>query len=118
MLREELVARIALGIAVLGLAVLFVSNFIYEARDVKISEITEESAGSKVIVCGRIGSSFLAKGVLIFTISDGSKIKGVVFNPGKEAFQLIRKNSFARIEGKIQIYEGELEIVAESVEKC
>ena len=118
MLREELVARLALSLAVLGIIVLFIVSYSYEARDVKISEISEEIKGERVIVCGRIDSSYIAKNVLIFTINDGAKIKGVVFNPGREEYSLIRKNSFVEIEGRIEIYENELEIIAERVGKC
>ncbi|MFH1239992.1 MAG: OB-fold nucleic acid binding domain-containing protein [Candidatus Diapherotrites archaeon] len=118
MLREELVARLALSLAVLGIVVLFIVSYSYEAHSLKISEISEEIKGERVIVCGRIDSSYLATNVLIFTINDGAKIKGVVFNPGREEYSLIRKNSFVEIEGKIEIYENELEIVAERVGKC
>ena len=113
-----MVARLALSLAVLGIVILFIVSYSYEARDVKISEISEEIKGERVIVCGRIESSYIAKNVLIFTINDGAKIKGVVFNPGREEYSLIRKNSFVEIEGKIEIYENELEIVAERVGKC
>jgi len=113
-----LVARLALGLAVLGIVILFIISYSYEAREVTISEISEEIKGERVIVCGRIDSSYIAKNVLIFTINDGAKIKGIVFNPGREEYSQIRKNSFVEIEGKVEIYENELEIVAERVGKC
>lgn len=113
-----MVARLALSLAVLGIIVLFIVSYSYEAHAVKISEISEEIKGEHVIVCGRIDSSYIAKNVLIFTINDGAKIKGVVFNPGREEYSLIRKNSFVEIEGRVEIYKGELEIIAGKVRKC
>ena len=40
------------------------------------------------------------------------KIKAIRFSPTKEESNAAKVNSFVRVTGKVQIYEGEVEIVA------
>ena len=115
MLREELVARIALLVSVVGILGLFAFNSAFSAEEISIGEIDKNDVGKKVQVEGIVKWFHRSRNVLMFDISDGNKIKGVIFNPSIQELKLVQKDSFLRVEGKVAEYRGELEIIAERV---
>ena len=63
-------------------------------------------------------SSYSSNGNAFFEIDDGAKIKAVVFesNAKKSPWVYeIRKGDNISLSGKIQIYQNEIEIIADSV---
>ena len=117
MICRENLALLALLAAVAGTALLFAFAQGIGARQAKISEIGEEMEGTLVKVNARIEQLSVRKGIAFMELYDGTgKINAVLFNAEKMG-ALPGKGGFASIEGKVQKYNGDLELVVEKVEK-
>jgi DNA/RNA endonuclease YhcR with UshA esterase domain len=115
---KERLSAIALLAAIAGIAILFLLAESFEPKPVKISEINNGLVGWPVRVNAKVESSHKTGNTLLMQVFDGGgRIKAVLFNASKEKQALLCKNCFAILEGKVQLYKGELEIVVESVEK-
>ncbi len=118
MLRGYSIARLALITSVAGAFFLFFLSQAFQARETKIGEISEAMLGQCISVKAKVDSAFYKDNFVLFQLNDGSgKIKAVIFNPSREQRILLQKNSFVRLQGKVQLYEGQLEVVAEAVEQ-
>ena len=79
----------------------------------KINEITKDNLETQVRVTANIQSIKETPGLYILTLQDSTgRIKAIIF---KENFLDLQKNSLIEIEGSIQEYQNELEIVAEKI---
>ncbi|MFA4855824.1 MAG: OB-fold nucleic acid binding domain-containing protein [archaeon] len=117
MICRENLALLALLAAVAGTMLLFAFAQGIEARQAKISEIGEGMEGVLVKVNVRIESMSVRKGIAFMELYDGTgKINAVLFNAEKTG-TLPKKGGFAGIEGKVQKYNGSLEIIVEKVEE-
>jgi len=118
MLGQQHISRIALCIAVAGvLGLLFFEQGI-EVESAKIGGIDESKIGNAVKVNALVESAFKKENVLFLQLYDGTgKIKAVLFSPKEEQSTILQKGNFASIEGKVQSYENELEIIVEKAEK-
>ncbi len=118
MLSKERFSAIALLAAMAGIALLFFLAESFEPRPVKIKDIGNADIGWPVRVNTKVESSYKTGNTLLMQVFDGTgKIKAVAFNVSNETQAALCKNCFASLEGKVQIYKGELEIVVESVEE-
>ena len=109
-------ARLALATATAGVLFLFLLSLVLEPVEASIAEIDESMQGLTVSVSARVDSVLHKETFVIFTLNDGTgKLKVVVFNPSNEQRQLLQRNNFVSVEGKIQVYKNELEMVAKSV---
>lgn len=115
MLSRELVARTALLVSIAGIALLFLTDLFNTPAQLSIGEISKELEGEQVKVKARVSWNSLKNNVLLFGLYDGNSIKAVIFSPSLEQRALVRNGLFLEIEGKVQLYNGELEIVAEQV---
>ena len=112
MLTEKHLALASLFLAISGFALLFFINNAIEPQEISIGDIGKEHTGEMVSVLGRVDWVLEKDGFIIFTLNDGAKIKAIRFSPTKEESNAAKVNSFVRVTGKVQIYEGEVEIVA------
>ena len=48
---------------------------------------------------------------MMLELYDSKKIKAVKFNPKETDFEVLKKGNFVEVEGKVQRYNGEIEIV-------
>jgi len=117
MLSRELVARIALAAAVAGIALLFLASSIDTPLQIRTGEINKELIGKSIEVMGVVLWSAKKNNTMLFELYDGNKIKAVLFNPSLSQSALVKKGVFLRITGKAKSYKGEMEIVAERVER-
>lgn len=118
MLQEEWLNRLSLVVGICGVIIILFWSFYAAPLEVSVGQITEQMLEESVVVEGRIDKSYFVKNVLIFELNDGTgKIKGIKFNPEGEDFALIRKNNFLKVEGRVELYKGELEIVVDAVEE-
>ncbi|MCX6799064.1 MAG: OB-fold nucleic acid binding domain-containing protein [Candidatus Diapherotrites archaeon] len=118
MLDETAIIKISIAAAAAGIALLFAAQYFFEAKEIWVSDVNVQIAGETVLLHGKVDSAFRKGNALFFQLNDGSgKIKGVVFNPDEKESGLLQKNSFVAVRGKIQLYEGAPEIVAENLEK-
>lgn len=117
MVSRENLALMALLAAIAGTMLLFAFAQGIGARQAKISEIDEGMEGMLVKVNVRIENMSVRKGTAFMELYDGTgKINAVLFNADKIA-ALPGKGGFASIEGKVQKYNGSLELIVEKVEK-
>ena len=118
MVSMQRLSAIALFAAMAGILMLFFLSQSFEPKPVKIREIGKTLVGWPVRVNAKIESSYRSGDTLLMQAFDGSgKIDAVMFNSSKEEKAMLCKGCFASLEGKVQLYKGELEIVVESVEE-
>ena len=115
---KERLSAIALLAAITGIVLLFLLAESFEPRQAKIGEIGNADVGWPVKINAKIESSYKTGNTLLMQVFDGTgRIKAVAFNVSSETQAALCKNCFASLEGKVQLYKGELEIVVESVEQ-
>ncbi len=113
-MKQERIALIALLASIIGIALLFATSETIEPKELKILEIKAEDQGLYVKVKARIESFSQRQGIAFMQLYDGTgKIKAISFEA--EKFPQLEKGMIAILEGKIQIYKGELELVVEKV---
>ena len=77
-----------------------------------IGELNERMVGEKVTVEGEIRNLSASEDTLFFTLRNGSeKIKAVTFRENL----LITEGSKIKAEGKVTIYNGDLELVVKNI---
>ena len=111
MLREELVARVALIISIAGVAAVIGMEQLFQPQQTKIAGISENMAGKKVVIAGMIEWAKEKNNTIVFGITDGSKIKCILFSGGKNAEKIFPKK-FVVVEGTVEMHENELVIIA------
>ena len=105
--------RISLIISLLGTFTLLLILEYQELPFSKISEINKDQIETKIKTQGTITSIKETPGLYILTIKDSNSIiTTIVF---KEEQIALTKNSLVEIEGKIQEYQNELEIIADKI---
>lgn len=103
--------------AIAGIALLFALTSAFEPAPANIGELNEQMAGSSVLLKGRVDSVWGRQNNLFFQLNDGTgKMQAVIFNPSEEQRQLIAKNAFIAVSGKVQVYKNALEIIVAKVE--
>jgi len=117
MLREYWLNRVALACGIAGALVLLYFSLVNGPVEVNIAKIDSGMEGQRVAVQGRVDWQTEKDGTLIFTLNDGAKIKVVEFNSSEEKQGIVFNGSFVKVIGKVERYRGEMEIVAERVEK-
>ena len=115
---DSLMAKLAFLSAALGLILLFLLNAFAQPQEIQLHQLDESFLDKRIEVQGEVSSHYLANNVLIFTLDDSiglGKIKCVVFSPTIEQKAMVSNNAQLRVQGKVQDYKGELEIVAEKI---
>lgn len=112
--------KLCLFCSVIGLAILFIGVQMAEAEIMEIGEIDEFSIGRLVSVEGSVYSRYYNGEHLFFTLKDDTgKIKVVIFDSGIRKMGIdpdeVVKGLDMRLEGRVEEYEGELEIIPERV---
>ncbi len=122
---EKTLRNLALISSSLGLLLLFFVSQNLEPEITKIGEITPESLGSNVKVCGIIENKFVSSGNhTFFDLKDESgKIKVVVFESISENLEKFEINVLQLgdgdeicVLGEVDEWEWELEVKAKKIE--
>ncbi|PSG98616.1 MAG: hypothetical protein BRC29_00630 [Nanohaloarchaea archaeon SW_7_43_1] len=102
-------------LAVIGLGIMFVTAESIEPETNKIESLSSSSqTGDIITVKGEVISSQYVDGNLFLTVEDETGSMSVAdFNSNKN-FQEGEKVS---VEGEITLYEGELELIAQAIER-
>ena len=119
-MNEKNLLKLCLTCSILGLVILFIGVQYVEARVMYVGEIGEKEIGNLVSVKGRVYSRYYTGEHMFFTLKDKTgEIKVVVFEntikrlgiePGE-----IKNGLEISIEGVVERYKGELEILPERV---
>ena len=106
--------RLALLISIVGLAALFLIANTIGSEKVLIGDITPDDVGRGVKACGEVENKFTSKnGHVFFSLNDGTgSIKTVVFN----STQTEDPEADVCVTGRVDLYEGEIEIIADVIE--
>lgn len=118
MMSDSQLIKISFLIALIGLACLFALYVVLEPEHLTIKDITLSNIGHEVVVTGSISSIAVNNDHVFITLSDNSSsIKVVVFaNTAKNHPEIYNLTSgVLTIQGKVDNYKGELEIVANKI---
>jgi len=104
--------------AIIGIVLLYFYSFTLVQSQIGIGEIDSGTVGSTVNVSGKTEDVYFHKdGHVFFTLDDGTgNIKVVLWKDVVKQLELsgsdrIRNNKTLSIEGKIEKYKGELELI-------
>ncbi|NYZ74990.1 hypothetical protein H0O03_01880 [Candidatus Micrarchaeota archaeon] len=116
-MENKAAALFCLVAAFAGIAALALAAKSLEPVPTKISDLSEENAGSRVLVSGTITSASWKNGNLFLSVCDSACVKVIVFS---SLAQQMRQHSldpaklsggkFISVEGTLEEYMGELEI--------
>jgi DNA/RNA endonuclease YhcR with UshA esterase domain len=119
MLSDKTLMYIALVLFIVGIAGLFLVTQFIGPKEIGTGKIGNSEIGQNVVIKGTIASYFEKDGHVFMDVDDGSgKIKVVMFeNAARNQPYVynIEKGDMISVEGKIELYENELEIVANSI---
>ncbi|MFH1752124.1 MAG: hypothetical protein ABH821_04275 [archaeon] len=118
MFSDRHLTLIAIVVAVIGLTGLSYLSFTTTAIETSISSVLEDDSleGRNVELKGYVNNLFLKENNLFFYLSLEGEVKSVYFNVPKSVRENIKENSFVIIQGKIQTYKNEKEIIVERME--
>ncbi len=119
-MNDSQIAKLCLLIAVSGIILLFAYTALLEPEAVKIGNIDDSMLGRKVLLEGAVRDLSEKDGNVFITLSDGNETDVVVFErtASNQPFVYhIEKNTAIRVVGKVESYNGRLEIIAEKIEK-
>ena len=103
------IASFSLSLA--GLLLVAVLSVILEPQEISIGEIDGSFDGKAIRTTGYLRNAFQLRNVMMLELYDSKKIKAVKFNPKETDFEVLKKGNFVEVEGKVQRYNGEIEIV-------
>lgn len=116
MLFQNFDQKIALVCAVVGILLLFFLEISIKPVPLKIGLISGKDIDSMVSVNARIDWVKKTPNSLMLGLNDGNRINAVLFSPTVSESNFLKKNSFAKIEGKVKRYNENLEIVIQRVD--
>lgn len=118
MISDSQLMKLCLIISVAGIIALYVLAQFAEPVEMKISGIDSSLAGRNILVTGKVSSYFESSGNVFITIENNGTVKAVMFandadkNPSVYDLKI---NDSISVEGKLEIYKGELEIIARNL---
>ena len=114
-LNDLLIRRLCFLLSIAGLSSVFFLSAIQEPLTIKLSEINDSQLSDNISTKGFVSWSRINKGILFFEIRDIEEMKCVIFTPTTEQLTLVKKGAFVQVSGRLELYEGELEIIVEEV---
>lgn len=103
---------LCLTVSLLGLGIVYAADSIQELEETELKNVDRSMVGETVIVSGTVQNSFFRNGNLFFKLENNNTVIPVVkfdseVNPddGKKV----------EVEGTVELYEGELEIIADKI---
>jgi len=108
-------AALFVGIAGLGLVVLL--SAIFEPQEISLRDIDSSMEGKAIRGKATVASSFKVRNVILLELYDGRKFPAVKFSPDESETGALQKNSIVEFDGKVERYNGQMEIVIGRVRK-
>ena len=117
---EKFIVKLSLLLSIIGIASIAIIVDLVEPEKVAIEEIDESFVDRTVLVNGVIESPRISDGHLFFTLSGRGKIKVVIFESTLRRLSVnpqdFQEGKNIVLEGKVQIYRDQLEILPTKVE--
>lgn len=119
MISDEKLVKISLLIAILGVAMIYLSIALIGPQSIVIGDISKNDTGKQVTLSGTINSYGAANGNIFITLGDVTgNITVVMFERTargqKEVYEL-KENELITVDGQINVYKNELEIIANKI---
>lgn len=102
----------SLFFALTGIAILFFVSKDLSPTEISITKLSENDFGKLVLVKGTVKSVYSGGKFVSFSVCTSTCIKCVVF----ESKSRVSKGDFVSVEGAVANFEGEMEIVVDSIE--
>jgi len=102
--------RACIVLSIVGLGIIHVSHSYLEYQEVKVEEIDRTWLGNSVRVEGEIVSRTEVDGAKFMELKDSTDTVNIV------DFEMRNVTSQASISGYVDVYQGDLQIVAEEIE--
>jgi len=113
-MKDSQLIKICLSISIIGLILLSIYAEKTKPPEINLNEI-EEYLGKTVITRGVVDKISVTPDVSFITLRDGDfRTTVVTFDPITAD---IRKSNHISVGGQVKIYKGELEIIADRLEK-
>lgn len=110
---QSFLARISITIGVIGLLIIYISSLLLTAESVVITNISRQRAGERVQIVGQVTAVNHNSGTTFLTLKDKTgSIPGVIFSQYN-----ISAGEEVVAEGEIDIYQGELEMIVNKIER-
>ena len=110
-MKEKALLRIAIFGSVFGVILLFFISTQVETKEIDINEIEEADNGESLRFKGVVTAVSDLNETKILTIAQLEKINVVVFNENSRFY----KGDYVEIEGKIDEYNGDKNIIADKI---
>jgi RecJ-like exonuclease len=107
---EKDIYRACIVLSIIGLGIIHVSHSYLEYQEVKVEEIDRTWLGNSVRVEGEIVSRTEVDGAKFMELRDSTDTISIV------DFEMRNATSQASISGYVDVYQGDLQIVAEEIE--
>lgn len=118
-MNDKTIRKICLILVIIGIVGMFIATTFIAPEAVKISGIGENNTGQIVSVSGIVSSYYTSQGHVFFEINDSTgAMKVIMFQKEAEGNPLvydIGNGDKIAVNGKVQFYQNELEIVASVV---
>ncbi len=118
MISDRKLIRISLLVAVIGIACIYLVTFFIGPESRTIASITENDAGKHIIVNATVLEKRVKDGNVFLDLGDGTgNITAVMFERTARGTDIyaVKEGDDILINGQINIYKDELEIIANSV---
>ena len=107
---EKDIYRACIVLSIVGLGIIHVSHSYLEYQEVKVEEIDRTWLGNSVRVEGEIVSRTEVNGAKFMELRDSTDTVNIV------DFEMRNTSDQASISGYVDVYQGDLQIVAEEIE--
>jgi DNA/RNA endonuclease YhcR with UshA esterase domain len=111
-MKEKTLLKTALVVSLVGVLVLFFISKFVEVEERYIGDITIEDLDKNVKVIGTVSKVIDTEKVMIMDVSQPQNLKVVVF---KDKDISLKKGDYIEVLGKVEEYEGELEIIGDRI---
>ena len=117
-MKETLLLKIALILTLAGLFVLYILSDNINVKEINIDKINDERIGNMVKILGRVDKVTELDKVTFIDVSQPATAKVVVFREKEKDDALeLEQDDYVEIIGKIEDYEGEMEVIAERIRR-
>lgn len=114
-MNEKSLTKLCLLVSIVGLAIIYIMESVSSTNPAGIGNITKDSVGESVKVCGIISKMYVSnKENIFFNLNDSASINVVVFRDKIDLFDAgsMENGMRACVEGTVQMYKDKLEIIA------
>jgi len=119
MITDKRIMHISLVLVIIGIIGLFIILQFIGPMEISTGMVTSNEIGENVAVGGVVESYFEKDGHVFMDIDDGSGvIKVIMFENTAKSYPIvysITENDRVFVDGKVELYRNELELVANSI---